>query len=73
MADKRSQDIYSRRGRMRPNIGEIQLRYMRENDWKRLDRPLLGVVPDWRESFGMLIKCLHVGSKSVFSARINAS
>lgn len=34
---------------MRPNIGEI----------------LLGVVPDWRESFEMLIKYPHVGSKSV--------
>jgi hypothetical protein len=50
---------------MRPNIGEIQLRYMRENDWERLDRPLLGVVPDWRESFEMLIKYPHVGCKSV--------
>lgn len=50
---------------MRPNIGDIQLRYMRENNWERLDRPLLGVVPDWRESFEMLIKYPHVGSKSV--------
>lgn len=50
---------------MRPNIREIQLRYMRENDEKRLDRPLLGVVPDWRESFEMLIKYPHTGSKSV--------
>ena len=45
---------------MRPNIGEIQLRYMRENGWERLDRPLLGVVPDWREPFKMLIKYPHV-------------
>lgn len=45
---------------MRPNIGEIQLRYMRENGWERLDRPLLGVVPDWRKSFEILIKYPHV-------------
>jgi len=50
---------------MRPNIGEIQLRYMRGNDWEKLDRSLLGVVPDWREYFKMLIKYPHVGSKSV--------
>ena len=51
--------------RMRPNIREIQLRCMRESDGERLDRPLLGVVPDWRESFEMLTKYPHVGSKSV--------
>ena len=41
---------------MRPNIREIQLRYMRENGEERFDRPLLGVVPDYGESFEMLIK-----------------